>query len=108
MSAESYADHSVDCARHADDAARCTKNCIARKAAANKYSPVIAVEPLPDTAFNRRMAQGHKARLGHKLIAEHVSADRILWHTVRLCCGDTVPARVSTWAAVVPVMEVAQ
>jgi hypothetical protein len=54
--------------------------------------------PIPDTPFQRRMARGHYNLRGHKLNAVHVSDDGILWHTVRLCCGDTVPDTVQTWA----------
>ena len=36
-------------------------------------------------------------RLGHEENAVHVSADGILWHKVRLCCGDTIPATVDTF-----------
>lgn len=49
------------------------------------------VESLADTAFNRRMAEGHKNRTGHALDAVQVSDDGELWRIVRLCCGETVP-----------------
>lgn len=43
-------------------------------------APVQYVEPLPDTAMQRRMAAGHAMRLGHAENAVHVSADGVLWH----------------------------
>ena len=49
------------------------------------------------TLFNARMARGHEMRLGHELKAVQVSDDGILWHTVRLCCGETIPDTVETW-----------
>jgi hypothetical protein len=55
------------------------------------------IETPADTPFNRRMAEGHKNRTGHKLDAVQVSDDGVLWHTVRLCCGETVPETVDTW-----------
>lgn len=65
-------------------------------------APVQYVEPLPDTAMQRRMAAGHAMRLGHAENAVHVSADGVLWHKLRLCCGDTMPATVPTWEGVTP------
>lgn len=55
------------------------------------------IEELPDTSFMRRMAEGHETRMGHKLDAVNVSEDGMLWHMVRLCCGETVPETVGTW-----------
>lgn len=54
-------------------------------------------EPLPDTEFARRVAEGHRLRLGHSLEAFNVSDDGMLWHTVRTCCGDTEPETVPTF-----------
>jgi hypothetical protein len=64
-------------------------------------SPVVAVTPVPDTAFNRRMAYGHEMRLGHAADFRHVTADRVLWHRVAACCGDVVPVEVATFDKVV-------
>lgn len=58
----------------------------------------LTVTPMPDTAFNRRMADGHRMRVGHTLDARSVSSDGVLWHTVRLCCGDALPSSVPTWS----------
>jgi hypothetical protein len=58
----------------------------------------MIVEPLKDTPFQARMARGHKMRLGHELKAVQVSSDGILWHTIKLCCGETIPESVETWA----------
>lgn len=60
-------------------------------------SKVVAVVPVLDTAFNRRMAQGHEARMGHAADFRQVSADRVVWHRVRVCCGDVVPETVDTF-----------
>lgn len=65
----------------------------------------MMVEPVANNSFNARMAEGHKRRLGHDLKAVQVSADGILWHTVRLCCGETVPETVPTWSEVIPDKE---
>ena len=55
------------------------------------------VESVPETPFNRRMAEGHKNRMGHMMDAVQVSDDGTLWHTVRLCCGETVSETVPVW-----------
>ena len=54
--------------------------------------------PIPDTPFNRRLAEGHRNRTGHEQNAVHVSDDGTLWHRVRLCCDETIPETVETWA----------
>ena len=54
----------------------------------------IIMSAVPDTAFQRRMAEGHEIRMGHKLDAVHVSDDGgQIWRMVRLCCGDKIPDR---------------
>lgn len=68
-------------------------------------SDALHVSTIPDTPFSRRMAAGHAMRLGHTENAVHVSADGMLWHKVRLCCGDTIPATVPTWDDVTPAPE---
>ena len=55
-------------------------------------------EPLADNSFNRRMAQGHVNRTGHKLEAHQVSNDGVLWHTVRECCGEVEPETLAVWS----------
>lgn len=55
------------------------------------------IEPMQSTAMQERAAQGHRARLGHKLNAVHVSDDGRLWHRVTLCCGEGIPESVPTW-----------
>jgi hypothetical protein len=50
-----------------------------------------------DTPFNRRLAEGHLNRTGHKMNLVQVSDDGILWTNVRLCCGETIPETVDTW-----------
>jgi hypothetical protein len=55
------------------------------------------IEAPADTPFNRRLAEGHLHRTGHALDAVQVSDDGVLWYTVRLCCGETVPDTVDTW-----------
>lgn len=57
----------------------------------------MQVSTIPDTPFERRMAQGHRIRLGHELNAVHVSSDGVLWHKVNLCCGDSIPESVASW-----------
>ncbi len=49
------------------------------------------VERPANTEFQRRMALGHRNRLGHELEMVQISDDGIIWRNVRLCCGDTVP-----------------
>lgn len=65
--------------------------------ATENLSPVLAVELVPDTAFNRRMAYGHEVRKGHTANFRHVTADRVVWHRVAVCCGDVVPSEVATF-----------
>jgi hypothetical protein len=61
------------------------------------------VEPLDvHSPFNQRLARGHRMRLGHELKAVQVSEDGILWHTVRLCCGETIPDTVDAWEDHIP------
>lgn len=60
-------------------------------------TPIVAVTPVPDTAFNRRMAQGHELRMGHAADFRHVTADRVVWHRIRVCCGEAVPETVATF-----------
>lgn len=55
-----------------------------------------------NTAFQQRMARGHRIRTGHNLDALQVSEDGVLWHTVKRCCGETVPKTVETWEQHVP------
>lgn len=55
------------------------------------------IEEPADTPFNRRLAEGHEFRTGHKLDSVMVSDDGVLWYTVRLCCGETVPETVTEW-----------
>jgi hypothetical protein len=62
----------------------------------------MMVERLADTPFNARLARGHVMRTGHTLNARQVSEDGILWHTVKLCCGEEIPATVSTWGELTP------
>jgi hypothetical protein len=62
----------------------------------------VQVAPIPDTPFQRRLAAGHGMRLGHPLQAVHVTSDGMLWHTVRRCCGEAIPAAVGTWEDVTP------
>lgn len=64
--------------------------------------PVTHIEAVPDTPFQRRMARGHMLRHGHAMEATHVSADGQLWHSVKRCCGETIPAAVETWAETIP------
>ena len=64
----------------------------------------LQTEPILHTPFNRRMAEGHKMRIGHKLNRVQVTADGVLWHGVNLCCGETAPETVTTWADTLPVM----
>jgi hypothetical protein len=66
-------------------------------------SAVAHIVTPQDTPFQRRMARGHHIRQGHPLDAMQVSADGVLWHTVRLCCGQAIPATVATWDEHVPV-----
>lgn len=51
------------------------------------------IQRLSDTSINRRMADGHINRTGHKLDAVQVSEDGELWNIVRMCCGDPHPAK---------------
>lgn len=57
---------------------------------------------IPDTPMNRVFARGHENRTGHRLNGMLVSADNVLWHRVRLCCGETpeavlAAAQFKTW-----------
>lgn len=63
----------------------------------------MQVKPLTThSPFHARLARGHEIRKGHALHAVEVSQDGILWHTVRLCCGETIPDTVSTWNDATP------
>ena len=55
-----------------------------------------------DTEMHRRMAIGHQRRTGHKLDSVLVSSDGTLWHTVRKCCGETLPDTAPTWDETIP------
>ena len=55
------------------------------------------IETPTDTPFNRRLAEGHMHRTGHKLESVQVSDDGTLWHTVRTCCGEEIPETVAVW-----------
>ena len=55
------------------------------------------VATVPSTPMEQRMARGHKIRTGHDQVALQVSDDGILWHKVRVCCGEQVPESVETW-----------
>jgi hypothetical protein len=57
----------------------------------------MIVQPISVTPYQARMARGHAILQGHKLRAVQVSSDGILWHTVRLCCGEEIPTTVDTW-----------
>jgi len=65
-------------------------------------APALQVSPIPDTPMRRRMAAGHEMRHGHTLDAVHVTSDGMLWHTVRLCCGEAIPAAVAGWDELTP------
>jgi len=60
------------------------------------------VTDLPDTAMNRRILLGHSLRKNHTPDVLHVSLDGVLWTKVYRCCGESIPALVSTWDALVP------
>lgn len=55
------------------------------------------MEPITDNAYNRRMAEGHKRRTGHDLVGYQASDDGVLWHTIRECCGETEPEKLTGW-----------
>lgn len=63
------------------------------------------VEPIQHTAMQERFARGHRARLGHKADAVHVSDDGKLWHRVMLCCNESIPDTVPTWENLTPQAE---
>lgn len=65
--------------------------------AVENLSPVLAVTPVPDTAFIRRMMQGHEVRKGHTANFSHVTADHVVWHRVAVCCGEAAPTEVATF-----------
>lgn len=66
-------------------------------------TPEILITPIPNTPFQRQMAQGHKNRTGHALRGHQVSQDGMVWATVRECCGENDAQRLpKTWAEVVP------
>jgi hypothetical protein len=58
----------------------------------------ITVRDFPNTEMNIRMKVGHQIRMNHAAVFIHVSEDKTLLHTVRLCCGDIIPDSVKTFS----------
>jgi hypothetical protein len=73
---------------------------------ATEDAPALQIQPLHDTPLQRRIAAGHLQRTGHPLDAVSVSGDGVLWHTVRRCCGESVPPEVATWQDMTPAPDV--
>lgn len=48
--------------------------------------------PIPDSAFYRRMAQGHAMRHGHALTGYLASDDGAIYKLIRTCCDDEAPS----------------
>jgi hypothetical protein len=48
--------------------------------------PIGTTAPIPDNPFWRRMAAGHRIRLGHDLAGVHVYGGGGIWHLERSCC----------------------